>query len=160
MRYWPSTAKSVSPPAPRSGGDPMAITFRKSFSILPGVRLNLNRRSWSVIVGPKNGPHHTWSSTGRDTISSDLPDHSGTARPADVDNSPPSAGLGEDAPMHATANPAPEFLTQSPQARRRIPLGELASRGSAAASPALARVMPAAASAGRVAVAAFQSFSR
>lgn len=53
-----------------------------------------------------------------------------------------------------------DSLLQRSQARRRIPLAELASRGSAAASPALARVMPASASAGRVAVAAFQSFSR
>lgn len=45
-------------------------------------------------------------------------------------------------------------------ARRRIPLAELASRGSAAASPALHRVLPEAASAGRVERASFQSFSR
>ena len=51
-------------------------------------------------------------------------------------------------------------LVASPQTRRRIPLAELASRGSAAASPALARIMPDAASAGRVDRAAFQSFSR
>jgi hypothetical protein len=53
-----------------------------------------------------------------------------------------------------------DSFAQSPQARRRIPLGELASRGSAAAIPALARIMPDAASAGRVDRAAFQSFSR
>jgi FXSXX-COOH protein len=47
----------------------------------------------------------------------------------------------------------------SPQQRRRIPLAELASRGSAAATPALARVLPTSAS-GRVERAAFQSFSR
>jgi FXSXX-COOH protein len=52
--------------------------------------------------------------------------------------------------------------TQSapPPARRRISLAELASRGSAAASPAMARVMPNSPDASRVAVAAFQSFSR
>lgn len=50
--------------------------------------------------------------------------------------------------------------TAQPVPRRRIPLGELASRGSAAASPALARVMPASAVAGRVERASFQSFSR
>lgn len=49
--------------------------------------------------------------------------------------------------------------TQRPQPRRRIPLAELASRGSSVASPALGRVMPASASAGNVPVAAFQSFS-
>jgi hypothetical protein len=48
----------------------------------------------------------------------------------------------------------------APQTRRRIKLGELASRGSAAAAPALARIMPDAASAGRVDRASFQSFSR
>lgn len=51
----------------------MPITFRKSFRILPGVRLNINRRSWSVTVGLKNGPKWTRSSTGRDTFSTDLP---------------------------------------------------------------------------------------
>jgi hypothetical protein len=43
----------------------MPLTFRKSFRVLPGVRLNINRRSWSVTVGPRNGPKRTWSSTGR-----------------------------------------------------------------------------------------------
>ena len=51
----------------------MAITFRKSFRILPGVRLNLNAKSLSVTVGPKHGPKRTWSSTGRTTTSMDLP---------------------------------------------------------------------------------------
>ena len=49
------------------------LTFRKSFRVLPGVRLNINRRSWSVTVGPRNGPKRTWSSTGRTTTSTDLP---------------------------------------------------------------------------------------
>jgi hypothetical protein len=51
----------------------MPITFRKSFRILPGVRLNINRRSWSVTLGGRGGPHHTISSTGRRTTSMDLP---------------------------------------------------------------------------------------
>ncbi|MFE9337747.1 DUF4236 domain-containing protein [Streptomyces sp. NPDC007063] len=51
----------------------MPITFRRSIRILPGIRLNLNRRSWSITVGPKNGPKRTWSSTGRRTTSMDLP---------------------------------------------------------------------------------------
>lgn len=51
----------------------MPITFRRSFRILPGVRLNLNAKSWSVTVGPKRGPKRTWSSTGRTTTSVDLP---------------------------------------------------------------------------------------
>ncbi|MEF9521314.1 DUF4236 domain-containing protein [Streptomyces sp. RB13] len=51
----------------------MPVTFRKSFRILPGVRININRRSWSVTFGSKNGPRYTRSSTGRDTYSIDLP---------------------------------------------------------------------------------------
>jgi hypothetical protein len=51
----------------------MPITFRKSFRVLPGVRLNINRRSWSVTVGPRNGLKRTWSSNGRTTTSVDLP---------------------------------------------------------------------------------------
>jgi len=51
----------------------MSITFRKSFRILPGVRLNINRRSVSVTLGGRGGPHHTISSTGRRTTSLDLP---------------------------------------------------------------------------------------
>ncbi|NUQ97527.1 MAG: DUF4236 domain-containing protein [Streptomyces sp.] len=51
----------------------MPITFRKSFRILPGVRININRRSWSVTLGGKNGPHYTRSSTGQRTTSWDLP---------------------------------------------------------------------------------------
>ncbi|MEU3125829.1 DUF4236 domain-containing protein [Streptomyces sp. NPDC006874] len=51
----------------------MPLTFRKSFRILPGVRLNINRRSWSITLGAGNGPHHTISSTGRRTTSFDLP---------------------------------------------------------------------------------------
>lgn len=51
----------------------MSITFRRSFRILPGVRLTMNRRSWSLTIGPRHGPKHTWSSTGRRTTSHDLP---------------------------------------------------------------------------------------
>ncbi|MYS77331.1 DUF4236 domain-containing protein, partial [Streptomyces sp. SID5926] len=39
----------------------MPVTFRKSFRILPGVRININRRSWSVTFGSKNGPRYTRS---------------------------------------------------------------------------------------------------
>lgn len=45
------------------------------------------------------------------------------------------------------------------QTRQRVPLAELASRGSSIASPALSRVMPAAASIENTPVASFQSFS-
>lgn len=51
----------------------MPITFRKSFRILPGVRVNIGAKSWSVTVGPRNGPKRTWSSTGRTTTSVNLP---------------------------------------------------------------------------------------
>jgi hypothetical protein len=49
------------------------LTFRKSFPIFPGVRLNINKKSWSVTFGSGNGPKHTYSSTGRRTTSMDLP---------------------------------------------------------------------------------------
>ncbi|WAX77334.1 DUF4236 domain-containing protein [Streptomyces sp. KMM 9044] len=51
----------------------MPLTFRKSFRIFPGVRLNINKRSWSVTTGGGRGPRHTTSSTGRRTTSMDLP---------------------------------------------------------------------------------------
>lgn len=37
----------------------MPLTFRKSFRILPGVRLNINRHSWSITTGGKHGPRRT-----------------------------------------------------------------------------------------------------
>ncbi|MGH3314351.1 MAG: DUF4236 domain-containing protein [Streptomyces sp.] len=52
----------------------MPLTFRKSFRILPGVTLNINRKSVSVTTGGKDGtPKHTVSSNGRRTTSMDLP---------------------------------------------------------------------------------------
>jgi Protein of unknown function (DUF4236) len=50
----------------------MALRFRKSFEILPGLRLNLNRRSVSLTgrIGPVS---HTVSTSGRDTTSVSLP---------------------------------------------------------------------------------------
>ncbi|MHA4779645.1 DUF4236 domain-containing protein [Streptomyces sp. MSC1_001] len=52
----------------------MPLTFRKSFRILPGVRLNINRRSLSITTGGgKYGPRRTHSTTGRRTTSVDLP---------------------------------------------------------------------------------------
>ncbi|SHL04734.1 DUF4236 domain-containing protein [Actinacidiphila paucisporea] len=52
----------------------MPVTFRKSFWIFPGVRLNLGRNSRSFTFGFKgHGPHYTRSSTGRRTTSWDLP---------------------------------------------------------------------------------------
>jgi FXSXX-COOH protein len=61
--------------------------------------------------------------------------------------------------MTATPTPKADNGALTGHSRRRIPLAELASRGSSVASPALGRVLPAAASAGNVPVAAFQSFS-
>jgi hypothetical protein len=49
------------------------LTFRKSFRIFPGVRLNINKKSWSLTFGNGTGPRHTYSSTGRRTTSMDLP---------------------------------------------------------------------------------------
>ena len=52
----------------------MPVTFRKSFKIFPGVTLNINRKSWSITYGGKNGgPRVTKSSSGRRTTSMDLP---------------------------------------------------------------------------------------
>ena len=46
----------------------MPFRFRKSFKILPGVRLNLNSKSTSVTFG-SGRVHETLSSTGRRTTS-------------------------------------------------------------------------------------------
>lgn len=51
----------------------MAFEFRKSFSILPGVRINLNKKSASVTFGRRGGPHLTRNTRGRTTESMDLP---------------------------------------------------------------------------------------
>ncbi len=50
----------------------MGLRFSKSFRLLPGGRLNLGLKSWSISVGPR-GAHRTYSSTGRRTTSVDLP---------------------------------------------------------------------------------------
>lgn len=51
----------------------MGLTFRKSFRVFPGIRLNINAKSVSWTFGFKGGPHYTRSSTGRRTTSMDLP---------------------------------------------------------------------------------------
>ncbi|MFJ5262015.1 DUF4236 domain-containing protein [Streptomyces sp. NPDC088387] len=51
----------------------MPLTFRKSFRILPGVTLNVNKRSWSITTGGKHGPRRTVNNKGRRTTSMDLP---------------------------------------------------------------------------------------
>ena len=50
----------------------MAFHFRKSISICPGVRINLNKKSTSVSIGGK-GFHQTFSSTGRHRTTVSLP---------------------------------------------------------------------------------------
>jgi Protein of unknown function (DUF4236) len=50
----------------------VGFTFRKSFKVFPGVRLNINKGSVSVTarVGPVG---RTWSTSGRRTTSVNLP---------------------------------------------------------------------------------------
>lgn len=50
----------------------MGLRFRKSKKILPGVRLNLNKGSMSVTVGPK-GLKKTFSTNGKTTTTVGLP---------------------------------------------------------------------------------------
>lgn len=50
----------------------MAIRFRKSIKLFPGVKVNLNKNSTSVTFGGK-GIHRTYSSTGRTTTSAGIP---------------------------------------------------------------------------------------
>jgi hypothetical protein len=48
--------------------------FHRSFKLLPGLRLNLNKRSVSVTAGGRRGgPHVTASTTGNVTTSAGLP---------------------------------------------------------------------------------------
>jgi hypothetical protein len=51
----------------------MALHYRRSIKILPGVRLNLSNHGWSVTFGGRHGPHHTRSSDGRSSTSVNLP---------------------------------------------------------------------------------------
>lgn len=50
----------------------MGTRFRKSKKILPGVRLNVNKGSLSLTVGPK-GLRQTFSTTGKKTTTVGLP---------------------------------------------------------------------------------------
>jgi len=50
----------------------MSLRFRKSVKILPGVRINFNKNSTSLSLGPR-GAHYTMSSTGRRTVSAGIP---------------------------------------------------------------------------------------
>lgn len=51
----------------------MPITFRKSFTVIPGIlkyNVNARSRSWTLRIGPFS---RTWSSTGRRTTAVNLP---------------------------------------------------------------------------------------
>lgn len=50
----------------------MGLRFRKSISLLPGVKLNIGTKSASISLG-KKGMHYTMSTTGRKTVSVGLP---------------------------------------------------------------------------------------
>ena len=50
----------------------MGLRYRKSKKILPGVRLNLNKNSASISIGPK-GFKQTFSTTGRKTTTVGIP---------------------------------------------------------------------------------------
>ncbi|TKA06700.1 DUF4236 domain-containing protein [Actinacidiphila oryziradicis] len=50
----------------------MPLGFHKSFRILPGVRLNINKRSMSITSGGKHG-HYTVNTRGERTESVNLP---------------------------------------------------------------------------------------
>ena len=50
----------------------MGTRFRKSKQILPGVRLNVGKKSASVSIGPK-GLKHTISTTGKSHTTVSMP---------------------------------------------------------------------------------------
>lgn len=54
------------------GGYIMGLRFRKSFNILPGVKVNLNKKSAGVTLGTK-GVHYTVNTSGKRTASVSLP---------------------------------------------------------------------------------------
>lgn len=54
-------------------GADVPFYFRKTITIIPGLlRVNLNKKSASLSVGPRGGAR-TYSTTGRVTTSVDLP---------------------------------------------------------------------------------------
>lgn len=50
----------------------MAVRFRKSIKIAPGIKINLNKKSTSMTIGGK-GFHKTFSSTGKTTTTVGVP---------------------------------------------------------------------------------------
>ena len=50
----------------------MGLNFRKTITILPGVRINIGKKSASVSIG-KRGARHTISTTGKRTTTIGIP---------------------------------------------------------------------------------------
>jgi tetratricopeptide (TPR) repeat protein len=50
----------------------MSLRFRRSVKIAPGVRINFNKNSMGLTLGPR-GAHYTINSSGRRTVSAGLP---------------------------------------------------------------------------------------
>lgn len=50
----------------------MGFRFRKSIKIIPGIKLNINKKSTSLTIGTR-GAHYTINSTGSETTSVGLP---------------------------------------------------------------------------------------
>ncbi|MFM1757999.1 MAG: hypothetical protein RL193_576 [Actinomycetota bacterium] len=50
----------------------MAFRFRRTLKIAPGIRLNFNKNSWGVSVGPR-GAKYTINTSGRRTVSVGIP---------------------------------------------------------------------------------------
>ncbi|MGP3977063.1 DUF4236 domain-containing protein [Streptomyces sp. 8N114] len=51
----------------------MGLAYRKSFRILPGVRMNIHRRSVTITTGGRHSPRRMRRSAGRRTTSLHLP---------------------------------------------------------------------------------------
>lgn len=105
------------------------LRIRKSIKIAPGVKLNLNKKSASLSVGPK-GAHYTVSSNGSRTKTVGLPgsgvsmvDRQGPhhGQPAHAKHAP----VGHDAPaaIVTTSSPVPEvsFETLATKAGGDVP---------------------------------------
>ncbi|MBO8186343.1 DUF4236 domain-containing protein [Streptomyces spirodelae] len=58
----------------------MGLARRKSFRILPGVRMNIRRRSVSFTTGGGHSPRRTRRTSGRRTTSLHLPGRFGQQR--------------------------------------------------------------------------------
>ncbi|MGI5347498.1 DUF4236 domain-containing protein [Streptomyces sp. CA-250714] len=58
----------------------MGLAYRKSFRILPGVRMNIRRGSVSITTGSRHSPRRARRSMGRRTTSLQLPGPFGQRR--------------------------------------------------------------------------------